>query len=173
DDDDRPRREELGTPPPAPALPFLRDLRDQHLVRRHRRPTAEAHRQPPSERKRARAPKRPGAHRTALVRVGQDGLVVTSLPRYFSEKPLSVPSACMLATMPLSSVSRPAVFGPLLSIANATETVKIGGPSRTRILAPDLTASARPLALATMASNLRPELTAWMHSLSVGSDVTW
>ena len=65
-----------------------------------------------------------------------------------------------------------AVFGPLLSSANATETVKIGGPSRTRIGAPALTASARPLLLATIASYLRPALTAWMHSLSVGSEVT-
>src|SRR3954469_6611797 len=33
DDDDSPRGEELGTPPPPAALTFLRDLGDQHLVR--------------------------------------------------------------------------------------------------------------------------------------------
>jgi len=67
------------------------------------------------------------------------GFTVTSLPRYLLESDESVPSLCMLATTLLSCSINDLSSGPLLSRANATDTVKIGGPSSTRIGRPSLT----------------------------------
>src|SRR5262245_20768361 len=103
---------------------------------------------------------------------GRYGAFVASLPSHFVENPLRVPSACMSAMIELRTSSADAVSGLLLASANATDTVKIGLSSSILIGCPLLTESSRPFLLATMASKWRPAASAWMHSLSVGRDVT-
>src|SRR3954447_7493649 len=112
----------------------------------------------------------PDAPSVAPVNSGRQppGFFVTSLPRYFIDSCVRVPSACISPTTLLSAAIIDLSSGPLLSSAKATETVKIGGPSRIRIGAV-FAWSARPFALATIASYLRPEATAWTHRLSVSS----
>src|SRR5215210_200229 len=97
------------------------------------------------------------------------GFLVTSFSRYFIDSFDRVPSACMSATTLLSAAIIDLSSGPALSSAKATDTVKIGGPSRIRIGAV-LAWSARPFALATMASYFRPAATACTQRLSVSRD---